>query len=98
MNLFEIELKSRVECLSEFKKLHLRAVTAFTNILKAYKVEITDYECEEFCNNFCAFLFGVYPFVFHTDKQKKAMAVAGIKFKESTVYRMVYGCLVKLIP
>lgn len=98
MNLFEIELNSRVERLAEFKKIYLRAVTALSHILHSYAPSISDSECSDFCNSFCAFLFGVYPFAFHTEKQKKAMEIAGVEFKEPTIYQMVLKALIRLIP
>lgn len=98
MNLFEIELNSRVERLAEFKKIYLRAVTALSHILHSYTPGISDSECSDFCNSFCAFLFGVYPFAFHTEKQKKAMEIAGVEFKEPTIYQMVLKALIRLIP
>ena len=98
MNLFEIELNSRVERLAEFKKLYLRVVTALSDILRSYKNDGADVEYEDFCNNFCAFLFGVYPFAFHTEKQKEAMKIAGVELKEPTIYGMVYKALIRLIP
>ena len=98
MNLFEIELNSRVERLAEFKKLYLRSVTALSNILCACQSDVSSVECEDFCNSFCALLFGIYPFAFHTEKQKEAMKLAGVKFREPTLYQMVYKSLLKLIP
>lgn len=98
MNLFEIELNSRVERLAEFKKRYLRVVTALSDILRSYKTDGADMECEDFCNSFCAFLFGVYPFAFHTEKQKEAMKIAGVELKEPTIYDMVYKVLIRLIP
>ena len=98
MNLFEIELNSRVERLADFKKLYLRAITAFSGILRSYSPSISDTECEDFNNSFCAFLIGMYPLVFHTEKQKEAMKIAGVKLKEPTIYAMVYKVLIKLIP
>lgn len=98
MNLFEIELNSRVERLAEFKKLYLRAVTALSDILRSHIPGISDSECSDFCNSFCAFLFGVYPFAFHTEKQKEAMKIAGVEFREPTIYQMVLKALIRLIP
>lgn len=98
MNLFEIEQNSRVERLAEFKKLYSRSVTALAQLLNAFKPDIPDKECEAFCESFLAFLFGVYPFAFHTKKQKEAMNLAGVRFREPTIYQMVYQCLLRLIP
>lgn len=97
MNLFEIELNSRVERLAEFKKLYLRSVTALSAVLRTYQPEVSSIECEDFCDSFCALLFGIYPFAFHTDKQKEAMSLAGVAFREPTVYQMVYKSLLRLI-
>ena len=98
MNLFEIELNSRVERLADFKKLYLRAVTAFSGILRSYSPSISNTECEDFNNSFCAFLIGMYPLVFHTEKQKEAMKIAGVKLKEPSIYEMIYKALIRLIP
>lgn len=98
MNLFEIEQNSRVERLAEFKKLFQRSITAMSEILKAYKSDVADLECEEFYETFSAFLFGVFPFTKHTEKQIEAMELANVKLNEPGIYDMVNRCLVKLIP
>ena len=98
MNLFEIEQNSRVERLAEFKKLFQRSVKAMSGILKAYKPDAGDLECEEFYETFSAFLFGVFPFTKHTEKQMEAMELAGVKLNEPSIYDMVDRCLLKLIP
>lgn len=97
MNLFEIEQNSRITRLAEFKKQYLRSTMALTGILHSCKPEISDTECTEFCETFSAFLFGVYPFAFHTEKQKEAMKLADIPFREPSIYQMVYQCLSKLL-
>ncbi len=98
MNLYEIEQNSRIKRLAEFKKKYLRSISALTGILHSFKSDIEDLECVEFCETFSSFLFGVYPFAFHTEKQKEAMKLAGINFREPTIYQMVYQCLLRLIP
>lgn len=98
MNLYEIEQNSRIERLAGFKTLYARAVSAITEILRAYNPEVTGSDCTDFCNSFCAFLIGAYPFAHHTEKQNHAMELAGVTFAEPTVYQMVYKCLLRLIP
>ena len=98
MNLYEIELNSRVEHLARFKEIYGKALEAMTDILKAYSDKIDDKECETICLTFFSFLFGVYPFVFHTDKQNEAMEMAGIRQSDVTIKSMVYELLVRLIP
>ena len=48
--------------------------------------------------NFNSFLFGVYPFVYHTEKQLKAMELADVPHFDTTIFEMAYGCLIKLLP
>ena len=98
MNLYEIEQNSRIERLAEFKALYTRAVSDITEILYSYKPDITAPDCTDFCNSFCAFMIGAYPFAHHTEKQNQAMALAGVKFEEPTVYQLVGKCLLRLIP
>ena len=98
MNLYEIELNSRVERLAEFKVLYGRSVALLSGILKRQMPGTGDAECEKFCLSFGSFLFGVYPFVFHTEKQLEAMRQAGVKQSETTIFQMAYDCLIKILP
>lgn len=98
MNLFEIEQNSRTIRLAEFKKQYGRSNVALTKILRSFKPDITDTECEAFCQTFFSFLFGVYPFSFHTEKQIEAMKLAGIAFREPGIFQMVRQCLAMIIP
>ena len=52
----------------------------------------------EFYETFSAFLFGVFPFTKHTEKQMEAMKMANVRLNEPSIYDMVNRCLVKLIP
>lgn len=98
MNLYEIEINSRVERLAEFKKLYKKSVESIGSILKNQVEGITDEECEKIILTFGAFLFGVYPFVFHTQKQLDAMRQAGVTHSEVSIYQMVYECLIRILP
>lgn len=98
MNLSEIEQNSRVERLAEFKARFKRLISLLHEILRSYKADISGAEREEFCETFSAFLFGVFPFTKHTDKQIEAMRIADVHMREPSVYEMVYQCLMKLLP
>ena len=98
MNLFEMEINCRVERLAEFKVLYRTAVETLTRIAKAYSPHSSEEEITGFCMNFNSFLFGVYPFVYHTEKQLKAMELADVPHYETTIFDMAYGCLLKLLP
>ena len=42
------------------------------------------------------FLHGVYPYAFATEKQKKAMAEAGVSYEQRTIYELVRAGLLRL--
>lgn len=98
MNLCEIEQNSRIERLTEFKVQYQRLLAAFGGILQAFFQGLSSRETESLCLTFFAFLFGVYPFVYHTEKQLESMARAGVTQTPVTIYDMVYQCLTRLLP
>ena len=97
MNLFEIENNSRVERLADFKRRFQRMSQALRTILQAYRPTVTEEVCLSFCRTFSSFLFGVYPFSFHTETQRQAMALAGVHFPEADIQTMVADCLLCLL-
>ncbi len=98
MNLFEMELNCRVERLAEFKVLYRALLETLTRIAALYSPQSTAEEINRFCMNFNAFLFGVYPFVYHTEKQLEAMKLAKVPYKDTTIFDMAYHCLIKVLP
>ena len=98
MNLFEMEINCRVERLAEFKVLYRIAVERLTRIAQEFNPHSTEEEINHFCMNFNSFLFGVYPFVYHTEKQLEEMKLAKVPHSETTIYEMAYECLLKLLP
>ena len=78
MNLFEIELNSRVERLAEFKDTVSKVGYCIpAEYCMRIKRMWSDTECEQFYQMFSSFLFGVFPFTKHTEKQLEAMQMAG---------------------
>lgn len=98
MNLFEMEINCRVERLAEFKVLYRTVVETLTRIVGAYNPQSSADEIDRFCMNFNSFLFGVYPFVFHTEKQLEAMKLANVPHYDTTIFDMAYDCLLKVLP
>lgn len=98
MNLYDIEQNSRIEKLTEFKLLYQKLIVTLTEILKRYSEKIQESTLEPFCLTFFAFLFGVYSFVFHTEKQLESMRLAGVEQTDVTIYDMVYNCLIQILP
>ena len=97
MNLFEIEQNSRVERLAKFKVEFKKSISVLCKILHCYQSDISDIVCEEFCEMFSAFLFGVFPFTKHTQKQLEAMQMAGVSMEEPSIYEMINRCLLKML-
>jgi hypothetical protein len=42
-------------------------------------------------------MFGIYPYAEVTEKQRTAMAEAGIPYVYQSVYQLTYSCLVRLL-
>ena len=98
MNLYDIEQTSRIEKLTEFKVLYKNMIMMLSEILIGYSEKIQESRIEPFCLTFSAFLFGVYSFVFHTEKQLESMRIAGVEQSDVTIYDMVYNCLIQILP
>ena len=89
MNLFEIEINTRVKNLVEFKCLFMAKSKLFRQMLTVCMPEISEKEAEIINTNLDVFLIGLYPFTHHTDKQLEAMKMAGIELNEKSIYEMV---------
>ena len=44
------------------------------------------------------FLFGVYPYTTHTEKQKEAMALAHVPHVSHTIYEITRSLVSRLLP
>ena len=97
MNLYEIEENSRLERLEEFKRSFFRAMNAVDGCLAKFLPEMTGQERSEFRYAFFPFIYGIYPYVFPTDKQRAAMERVGIFFQPVTIFEITRRCLEKLL-
>ncbi|MCC6093799.1 MAG: TetR/AcrR family transcriptional regulator [Eubacterium sp.] len=88
MNLFEIEEHSRMERLVEYKKAFLSAMDAFLKALKKNFPEMTEEERSQFRYAFFPFMYGIYPYVYPSEKQCRAMDAVGIPYQKTTVREM----------
>ena len=96
MNLYDIEENSRIERLVDFKKTYKAAISALKNILDKFCKYMTDEEKEKFIYSFLPFMFGIYPYVCVTEKQKTAMHIAQLNYPKLSVYEIVYSFIEKL--
>ena len=78
MNLYDMEGNSRLKNLVEFKKVYATALLTISRCLEKFFPSMTASDIQEFLYAFFPFLFGVYPYTSHTDKQEKAMELAHV--------------------
>lgn len=89
MNLYDMECNSRLENLVEFKHAYADALGAIRRCLEKFFPRMTAADIREFELAFFPFLFGVYPYTSHSEKQKAAMELAGVKHEEYSVGKIV---------
>ena len=97
VNLYDMEENSRMERLVSFKKAYGRSREAFSELLrKAFPVKPGEERGEMLLAAF-EFLHGVYPYAHATEKQKKAMDEAGVRYEEKSVYALALCGLKRIL-
>lgn len=97
MNLYDMEQNSRLENLVEFKHAYKRTVEALRRVLAAAKPRWDGDRRDLFAFAFLPFLHGVYPYVFHSDKQLAAMDEAGVTQPPLTTHAVTRALALKLL-
>ena len=97
MNLYDMEDNSRPERLAEFKVAYGASLDAVTRMAEKYVPEMDKIARQQFVYAFFPFIYGIYPYTSVTEKQKTAMAQAGIPYVYQSVYDLTYTCLKKLL-
>ena len=98
MNLYDMEGNSRMENLVAFKASYARAMRAIEACLVKFFPQMTEMDRRAFLYAVLPFLFGVYPYTTHTEKQKQAMALARVPHVSHTVYEITRSLVRKLLP
>ncbi|MBO8436919.1 MAG: TetR/AcrR family transcriptional regulator [Spirochaetes bacterium] len=86
MNLYDIEENSREECLIAFKRQYKVSLDLIEAALAEFFPSLTEKEKKSFIFQFYPFMYGIYPYVHPTEKQKKAMKEAGMESYKTSVY------------
>lgn len=97
MNLFDMEANSRAERLAEFKVAFGASLDTVTRMLEKYIPEMDAPARQQFLYAFFPFIYGIYPYTSVTEKQKAAMAQAGIPYVYQSAYDLTFTCLKKLL-
>ena len=98
VNLYDMEENSRMERLVSFKKAYGKSRDVLTELIKKNYPGIKKKETDEFIFSFLPFLHGIHPYAFATPKQIEAMKEAKVKYNETTINKLVYSGLIKMLP
>ena len=98
VNLYDMEENSRMECLVSFKIAYGRSRDVLETLIKKNYPGIKEKELDDFIFSFLPLLHGVHPYAFATQKQLEAMNEAKVRYKETTIEKLVYTGLIKLLP
>ena len=90
MNLYDMESNSRMERLVEFKTAYGAASAALDRCLQSFVPGLGEEDRRCFLYAFLPFVYGLYPYTVVTDKQREAMAEAGIDYVYMSTYEMAY--------
>ena len=97
MNLYDMERNSRLENLVAFKQAYAGALQAVTLCLETFFPRMGAGEVRDFLYAFFPFLFGVYPYTTHTDKQLEAMKLAHVDYTPHSIYEIVDSFVQKIL-
>ena len=97
MNHYDMESRSRIENLIEFKKSYGNSMAAVTHCLEKFFPKMTIHDIQDFLYAFFPFLFGIYPYTYVTKKQKQAMKEAHTDYVLLSLYEITYSCIKKLL-
>lgn len=97
MNLYDMECNSRLENLVEFKHAYADALVAIRRCLEKFFPRMTAADIQEFLYALFPFLFGVYPYTSHTEKQLKAMELAHVEHTNCSIYELVKPFVKRLL-
>ncbi len=97
MNLYDLEENCSLEDLTNFKKIYKKALETMALLLNTYFPQMPREGIEHFIYTFFPFMFGLYPYTNVTEKQKKAMNKAEIKYPELKIYDFAYQAILTLL-
>ncbi len=97
MNHYDMESNSRPERLAEFKSAYGNSLRTVMNCLEKYFPEMPNQEKQNFLYSFFPFMFGIYPYTFVTEKQRKAMESAGVDYALMSVYEITFNFIRKFL-
>ncbi len=97
MNIYDMEVKSRLDNLVEFKQSYARACASFERCVAKFFPSLSVQDRKSLLYAFFPFLFGIHPFTSHSEKQLAAMRRAGVQDGDFSIEELVKPCLLRLL-
>lgn len=97
MNHYDMEENSRTERLVEFKVVYGQSLAEVRSCLDKFFTDMTVRDKQDFIYSFFPFMFGIYPYTFVTEKQKKAMKQADVNYVYMSIYEITCAEVRKLL-
>lgn len=97
MNLYDMEVSSRLENLVSFKKTYADALQTVSCCLERFFPAMSEEDIQHFLYAFFPFLFGVYPYTSHTEKQLEAMKLAHVDYTEYSIYELTKSFIARML-
>ena len=97
ITIYDMESRSRLDNLVEFKKSYGNSMAAVTHCLEKFFPKMTIHDIQDFLYVFFPFLFGIYPYTYVTEKQTEAMEEAHTEYVLLSLYEITYSCIKKLL-
>lgn len=97
MNNYDMEENSRLECLTSFKVAYLQTINTFSKLLSKFNPLFSKKEIDAIIYMFYPFIYALYPYSHVTDKQMKAMELAGHKWNKNTIYKLTYNFILRIL-
>lgn len=97
MNNYDMEEYSRLECLTSFKIAYLKTIDTFSKLLSKFNPLLSKKEIDSIIYMFFPFIYALYPYSHVTNKQMKAMELAGHKWNNNTIYKLTYNFITKVL-
>ena len=97
MNNYDMEENSRLECLISFKVAYLKTISTFSKLLSKFNPLLSKKEIDDVIYMFYPFIYALYPYSHVTEKQMKAMEIAGHKWNKNSIYKLTYNFILKIL-
>ena len=95
MNHYDMEENSRMERLAAFKGAYGASLRAVERL--AEKCGLDAAARRGFLYAFFPFVYGIYPYAVVSERQRTAMAQAGVEFSYQSIGELVYSCVKRLL-